>query len=209
MRISKSQQWLLKNVRLVHIYSSMAVLMALLFFAFTGVTLNHGDWKSAAGQHYRELDEELPGGLFPEQLPSDESRRQQLVSRLKVWLEQTQGLPSGQLKVRFDDKAARLELDVQRPGGYALAEVDLAEQRFYLVDDFAGYLSLANDLHKGRHAGTSWRWLIDAVAVICILFSLTGFYLLWRQLSRRTAGLLTTLIGALLTLLAFAFSAHT
>lgn len=209
MRLSKRQQWLLKNIRLIHIYSSMAVLLALLFFSLTGVTLNHGDWGSDAGKHYRELEKRLPDGQFPTALPAGSDQRRALTAQLRQWLEQAYGMPGGELTQTFDESEQRIELDIKRPGGYALADINLAEQQFYLVDDFAGYLSLANDLHKGRHAGGSWRWLIDVVAVICVLFALSGFYLLWRQLSRRNAGLLTTLFGGLLMVLAFLLSSHT
>jgi hypothetical protein len=46
-----------------------------------------------------------------------------------------------------------------------------------------------NDLHKGRHTGEYWSWLIDISAVFMLLFSFTGLIILFQQLKRRGTGL--------------------
>ncbi len=38
----------LSVARTLHIYVSMALLLLMLFFAFTGITLNHPDWFGAS-----------------------------------------------------------------------------------------------------------------------------------------------------------------
>ena len=45
-------------LRWLHIYTSMVSLVAVLFFAATGVTLNHPDWLAA--ESTRELTGQLP-----------------------------------------------------------------------------------------------------------------------------------------------------
>ncbi len=41
-----------------------------------------------------------------------------------------------------------------------------------------GWIAWLNDLHKGRNAGTVWKWFIDIFVVACVIFSLTGLILL-------------------------------
>ncbi len=62
-----------------------------------------------------------------------------------------------------------------------------------------------NDLHKGRDTGSTWKWLIDASAVLLSLVSLTGLMLIVFLYKRRTAGLSAAAIGLLLCLLLYRF----
>ena len=48
-----------------------------------------------------------------------------------------------------------------------------------------GWISYLNDLHKGRNAGSAWKWFIDIFAVACFLFALTGLLLLQLHARRR------------------------
>ena len=48
-----------------------------------------------------------------------------------------------------------------------------------------GWIAYFNDLHKGRHTGLAWSWFIDALALACIIFSLTGLFLLHLHSARR------------------------
>ena len=65
-----------------------------------------------------------------------------------------------------------------RPGGDAWLRIDRASGEAELEDTDRGWISLLNDLHKGRHAGAAWSWFIDLFAVACLLFSLTGLLIL-------------------------------
>ena len=53
--------------RTVHIYISMFVLLIFLFFALTGITLNHPEWQLAAGKSAQSQQLQLPENL--QQLP--------------------------------------------------------------------------------------------------------------------------------------------
>ena len=33
-------------------------------------------------------------------------------------------------------------------------------------------------MHKGRNSGSAWFWFIDLFAVACLLFTITGLFLL-------------------------------
>jgi len=45
-------------------------------------------------------------------------------------------------------------------------------------DTDRGWISYLNDLHKGRHTGAAWSWFIDAFALACLVFSITGLFIL-------------------------------
>ena len=49
-------------IRTLHVYSSMAMLMIMLFFTITGFTLNHRDWFSGRGDVV-EVELPLPAAL--------------------------------------------------------------------------------------------------------------------------------------------------
>ncbi|CAM5224046.1 PepSY-associated TM helix domain-containing protein [Alishewanella longhuensis] len=96
------------------------------------------------------------------------------------WLQQ-QGVKAVSWQPRFEDDEQTLELSFKRPAGYAVALVDFSSAEIELEQQFSGYLALANDLHKGRDAGLLWKWLIDITAIACLLFAITGFYLLFKN----------------------------
>lgn len=56
------------------------------------------------------------------------------------------------------------------------------------VTDY-GWVARLNDLHKGRHSGEAWKWLIDASALLMLVFILSGVALLLpkKHLELRTA----------------------
>jgi len=193
-------------MRWLHTYSAMLVLLLLLFFAITGITLNHPELSSSLGKTSQQLELELPEQL-PDLLSLPEAEQQAAIALYVSWLQQDHQLMGG-YSMNFSPEDEVLEVDFKRPAGYASVVIDLAERKAELDAEFAGYLTLMNDLHKGRYAGSSWKWLIDITAVFCVLFALSGFYLLWRQPNRRDFGNATAVAGVLLALLAYMASFH-
>jgi hypothetical protein len=193
-------------MRWLHTYSAMLVLLLLLFFAITGITLNHPELSSSLGKTSQQLELELPEQL-PDLLSVSEVEQQAAIALYVSWLQQEHQLMGG-YSLNFSPEDEVLEVDFKRPAGYASVVIDLAERKAELDAEFAGYLTLMNDLHKGRYAGSSWKWLIDITAVFCVLFALSGFYLLWRQPNRRDFGNATAVAGVLLALLAYMASFH-
>ena len=202
MKSSALARWM----RWLHTYSAMLVLLLLLFFAITGITLNHPELSSSLGKTSQQLELELPEQL-PDLLSLPEAEQQAAIALYVSWLQQEHQLMGG-YSLNFSPEDEVLEVDFKRPAGYASVVIDLAERKAELDAEFAGYLTLMNDLHKGRYAGSSWKWLIDITAVFCVLFALSGFYLLWRQPNRRDFGNATAVAGVLLALLAYMASFH-
>lgn len=195
-------------MRLVHIYSSMLVLVLLLFFAVTGITLNHPEWQSSLGASSATQQLQLPNEL--QQLSWSEDELEQAVQANKIadWLREQHQVQGAVFNFSYDPDELLLELDFKRPAGYSTVVIELAGGQVELSTEYAGTLALLNDLHKGRYAGTSWKWLIDLTAIACVLFGLTGFYLLWRQPSRRRSGINTAVFGVILMLLAYLAALH-
>ena len=202
MKSSALARWM----RWLHTYSAMLVLLLMLFFAVTGITLNHPELSSTLGKTSQQLELQLPEQL-PDLLSMPEAEQQAAIALYVSWLQQEHQLMGG-YSLNFSPEDEVLEVDFKRPAGYASVVIDLAERKAELDAEFAGYLTLMNDLHKGRYAGSSWKWLIDITAVFCVLFALSGFYLLWRQPNRRDFGNATAVAGVLLALLAYMASFH-
>ena len=198
-----------KFMRLLHSYSSMLVLVLLLFFAITGITLNHPELiYSAAGKQSVQRSLALPEALQYSELPDSAEQQAQIAEQFRDWLSSEHQVKASVFSYVFEPDDMLLELDFKRPAGYASVIVDFSANNAELELEFNGYLALLNDLHKGRNAGTSWIVLIDITAIACVLFALTGFYLILKQSSRRSIGNSLAMLGVFLTLLAYVLSLH-
>lgn len=198
-----------KFMRLLHTYSSMLVLVLMLFFALTGITLNHPMLiNSKAGQESRQETLDLPAHLQYSELPEDEAEQEKIAAQFFNWLVKEHDVKAAVFNYQFDPDEMMLELDFKRPAGYAIVEVDFTESVAELETEFAGYIALVNELHRGRNAGLSWIILIDITAISCIIFALSGFYLVLRQPTRRSAGNTFALLGIFLAVFAYIFSLH-
>ena len=72
-----------------------------------------------------------------------------------------------------------------RPGGDAWLRIDLADGGAEYESTDRGWISYLNDLHKGRNAGPAWSWFIDIFAGACLVFCVTGFFILQMHAGRR------------------------
>ena len=160
--------------------------MVVLFFAATGVTLNHPDW--LAGESTRELT-----GRMPANWKSDK-----VVDWLVVdeYLRSTQGV-HGTMSDHTADEA-QASLAFKAPGYGADCYIKLADGSFRLTVSYQGAIGVLNDLHRGRDSGRSWAWLIDVSGFFLIFLSLTGLGLLWYLKKIRLKGLTTLAAGAVL-----------
>jgi uncharacterized protein len=175
--------------RRLHVYISMGTLLLVLFFALTGITLNHPDL--AFGTHYVRSE---ASGTLPAAWTTAAGAD---------WLVVAEALRSehnvrGQVTDRYED-AFGGQLSFRAPGYAADLFFDTRAGTFELVTESEGWVAVLNDLHRGRHAGTAWRWLVDASGIFLVLVSLTGLALLLLLRKIRPAGLLVALLGAVAT----------
>jgi hypothetical protein len=179
-----------KTARWLHIYLSMVSFAVVLFFAATGLTVNHPDWFSSSvktRQSHGDVDRALL------QKPDENALVEGLRTR-----EHLHGAVSD---LRVDDRG--ISFSFRAPGYSADAAIDRAKGTYDVTEVRNGFVAVLNDLHKGRDAGKVWGWLIDASAILLTLVSLTGLIILWFIYKRRTSGLLLAAAGLALGLFVY------
>ena len=179
--------------RWLHIYLSMLSFAALMFFAFTGITLNHPTWFGAAEQSMRDE----AGQLSTEMLGPD-------VDRLLVaeQLRNSHHLRGQVTEFVIDEFECMLVY--KGPGYSADVFVDRENGSYTLTEISSGPMAIMNDLHKGRDSGKQWAWVIDLSAGVMMLMSVAGFGLLFYLKKRRVSGVLTAVIGTIAFIAAWA-----
>ena len=62
------------------------------------------------------------------------------------------------------------------------------------------FVAKMNDLHKGRYADSSWKWLIDVIGVVLVVIAATGLGLQLFLRKRRTRALVVAGAGLVITI---------
>lgn len=175
LHIPQRNRWLKLCLQWHWISSALAV-FGMLLFAITGITLNH------AGQIGSSPEVIVVEGRLPEQLV------QQLVSfegkengqapeALTAWLGAEHDISLIEGGIEWSEY--ELYISSPRPGGDAWLSVDFETGDLIYEETDRGWVAWLNDLHKGRNTGAAWVWFIDLFAVVCIVFCVTGFEILW------------------------------
>jgi uncharacterized protein len=181
--------------RWLHIYLSMFSFAVLLFFAVTGLTLNHQEWFNG-----QQRTEQFKGNLDPKWMKTanaDGVAKLEMVERLR----RVHHITSALSDFRVED--SQCEISFKGPGYSADAFIDRATGSYELTENRMGVFALLNDLHKGRDTGRPWAAVIDISAILMTLVSLTGLMLIFFLFKRRSSGLLVLAAGALLCYLAY------
>lgn len=187
-----------------HWISSAICLIGMLLFAFTGITLNHSGSLEAATERSSQT-RILPPGLLSRLAPI-EAGEAPLPREVRSWLGKELGRHVPALPAEWSEDEIYLALP--RPGGDAWIAIDRAsgELEYELTD--RGTVAWLNDLHKGRNTGTAWSWFIDIFAVACLLFSLTGLFILALHARQRTSVWPLVALGALIPTLIILLFIH-
>lgn len=172
----------LKQLHTWHWVSSAISLIGLLLFAFTGITLNHAADVEGAPQTV-EKSATLPADLLKQLAPDDApDAKKPLPAPVAAWVEKAIG-QSGAGVAEWS--ADEVYLALPRPGGDGWIAIDRVSGDVTSESTSRGWISYLNDLHKGRNAGTAWKWFIDIFSVACFLFALTGLLLLQLHAKKR------------------------
>lgn len=185
-------------VRTVHVYSSMLMLLIMLFFTLTGFTLNHRDWFSGRGQA-SEQQLTLPAELTRH--PAWQSDPLVVAAALRQWLSAEHGVRAAYVSYDWDADDQLLQIDFKRPGGRSSVEVSPSQAQLLLIEQPKGNVAWLNDLHMGRYSSSWWRGFIDLSALVMLLFTLTGVWLVIPQHKRRLRLLAVSGLGLAVTLL--------
>lgn len=188
-RLASLSRWL-------HIYLSMASFAILLFFAVTGLTLNHAERFSAAPRIAQ-----IKGKVEINWIKAEDAA----VDRLAVveYLRQAHGIKGALSDFRLDE--SQVSVSFKGPGYAADAFINRETGEYELTETRSGLVAILNDLHKGRDTGRTWSWLIDASAVLMTLVSLTGLILIWFVKRRRSSGLMLAGVCAVACYLIYLF----
>ncbi|MDO6745828.1 PepSY-associated TM helix domain-containing protein [Gilvimarinus sp. 1_MG-2023] len=169
MRFGSLRQW--------HWVSSAICLIGLLLFAITGITLNHAHQipaqKSTLSLEAR-LDPQLLTRLELENIdsgPLPKPLRLEIRRALGVYINSA---------IDAEWYGDEIYVPLPRPGGDAWMSIDINSGEAIYEKTTRGVVAYLNDLHKGRNTGVAWSWFIDVFAIACLVFSLTGLWLLIR-----------------------------
>jgi hypothetical protein len=184
--------------RWLHIYLSMFSFVIVLFFAVTGLTLNHLDWFPE-----KETLEEVDGKLNPTWVNGTDTT---LVKKMEiVELFRAKYGVNGLLNdFRIDE--TEVSVSFQGPGYTADVFIDRTKGTFHLTERSLGFVAWINDLHKGRDTGQGWKWVIDFSAIFMSLISLTGIILLLYLKKKRLNGIIWLVAGVALVVLLYFFT---
>ena len=186
----KRRAFWLKTLHEWHWISSAVCLIGILLFSITGITLNHSaqiEAKAVVSTQKARLPPELLGGIAGEASEAQAA----LPVTVRDWLEDRMGVRVGERIAEWS--AEEIYVSMPRAGGDAWLSIDRASGDVEYERSDRGWISWLNDLHKGRNTGPAWNWFIDVFAIACVVFSLTGFFLL--QLHARQRPLTWPLVG--------------
>lgn len=178
-------------IRWLHIYLSMFGFTALVFFAITGITLNHAAWFGLEGEHVRDVTGNLDIKLLS---PGGEEAT---VDKLMIveTLRSEHGLSGSVAEFRTDETECFVSF--KGPGFAADAFITRESGKYQLSIARHGVVAIMNDLHKGRDSGTAWSVLIDVSAILMTISSVTGMLLLIYLRRIRFSGFMTAIAGTI------------
>lgn len=202
-------------VRWLHIYVSMLGMAALMFFAVTGLTLNHPEWIGENSQRTQDFRGTMDAAWLRGKASDppitdisqggepDEVDHAKQIARLEVveFLRDKHQVRGSVTDFYADEYECAVSF--KRPGYLADALIDRETGDYTLTVTQHGVLAVVNDLHLGRNTGVAWKWLIDVSAGLLAFVSLTGLVLLFYLKRKRIKGVLTAVAGTIILLILY------
>ncbi|QSX75073.1 PepSY-associated TM helix domain-containing protein [Lysobacter arenosi] len=187
----------LRTLHQWHWISSAVCLVAMLLFSVTGITLNHSSVIEAKPQTLnRTVD--MPASML-KALGKREEGSAPLPGSVSDWLNDVLPVAIGEQPAEWSEQEVYLSLP--RPGGDAWLSIDRATGAVEYERTSRGWIAYLNDLHKGRNAGAAWRWFIDIFAIACLVFCITGLFLLQMHARQRPSTWPYVVLGLVVPLL--------
>jgi len=173
--------------RWLHTYLSMVSFTILLFFAITGLTLNH---QSALTGIPRP--KVFTGALAAAWLKAPAAHQQEIIAAIRS----RHGIKADLSDFRIDDD--QVQISFKGPGYSADGFADRRSGKYELNENRLGLVAIINDLHKGRDTGKVWSGVIDISAILMVLVSLSGLVLIFFLQKKLRSGLVALAIGTVL-----------
>nr|WP_256926534.1 PepSY-associated TM helix domain-containing protein [Sphingomonas sp. TZW2008] len=194
----------LKQVHLWHWVSAALSLAGMLLFAITGITLNHAASIGAEPKVTRAEAVLPPTAIAALRVARPAGAA--LPARVATAVTAAVALdPAGRAGEWTDEE---VYVALPGPGRDAWVSIDRASGRVEAETTWRGWISYVNDLHKGRNTGDAWFWFIDAFAIACIVFTLTGLLLLQLHARHRPSTWPLVATSLILPLLLAVFLIH-
>jgi hypothetical protein len=173
--------------RWLHTYLSMVSFTILLFFALTGITLNH-----QASFSNDVKPQRFTGTLDTAWMKTPDAKKDAIVAAFRSRHHVRAALSD----FRVDDD--QVQISFKGPGYTADGFIERATGKYELLETRLGFVAVVNDLHKGRDTGKAWAGIIDLSAILMTLVSLTGLVLIFFLHKKLRAGLYALAIGTVL-----------
>ncbi len=145
-----------------HLWLSVAGFLLLLFFAVTGFMLNH---KELFGLD--ETETQTREITLPEALRAD-PKQDAVVAFLR-----TSGSVKGTLE-DYEKSGTEIFIALRRPGERTDVEIDLEQGRGKIETERGSWLAALSEVHRSESTGSGAPLILDLVALLLILISLTG-----------------------------------
>jgi uncharacterized protein len=159
-----------------HWVSSAVCLVCMLFFAFTGITLNNAEYFESSTSEIVHHSDVLPAPSLAELNVSAASAKRDLPKSVQIWMRRSFDV---RLPIRRAEwRENEVFVDLARPGVDAWLSIDRKTGLVQYESDDHGWVAFFNDLHRGKNAGSVWGWLITLFGSGCIVFSVTGLLIL-------------------------------
>jgi hypothetical protein len=156
----------------------------LLFFAVTGITLNHQTAFTGRAKTQR-----YAGSFDAVWLRAPDAHKDEMIAALRS----RHHIRAALSDFRVDDD--QVQISFKGPGYSADGFADRASGKYELLENRLGFVAVINDLHKGRDTGKAWSGVIDISAALMTLVSLTGFTLIFFLHKRLRTGMIAIAIG--------------
>jgi uncharacterized protein len=178
--------------RMLHAYLSAFAFLTLIFFALSGLLLDHPDWLQG-----RPKDRSAKLTLPPSALAAA-GRSPEPARTLAAVVARMTPLVGAYRSGEIDDGEADLRFEGVK--GSSTAQVDMTTGATDVAIERASFTSVIEDLHRGKNAGPAWRLVIDVSAVLLLALSAIGYVLFFSLRFRLGTSLVLTALSIVLML---------
>jgi len=182
-----------------HGYLSAFAFLALIFFALTGLLLNHPEWFAGRPD---PASNDFTVQLTPAELAAARRAKDPALALAHTVGGKARlvgGFQSGEL---VDDQAM---LRFESPKGSSDVTVDLASGAAEVTVAHARLIDVINELHRGKNAGKAWKAVIDLSAILVLALSVIGYVLFFTLRFRLRTSLILTGVSLAALLLVVVF----
>ncbi|MFT8736201.1 MAG: PepSY-associated TM helix domain-containing protein [Zymomonas mobilis] len=200
---SRFQNILKKQVRLWHWVSAAIFCVAMLLFAVTGFMMNHDHGIFAPHITTTEKQAELPLNMVPA-LQQPLKKAEENPAKVKEGGFDWGQLASQEVSQPLPDNVVQWLKDNHFPvkkqafwtdkfvyfvmpqlGGRERLLIERDNGHVHYEYASRGWIGFVDDLHRGGHVGSVWQLFIDAFAIACVIFSISGIWLLQIHAKKR------------------------